>query len=108
MPHEPRPSLEQYRKKWARLLAQHSKSVEGDFSNQNLVPLPIHVLWQDCPYVAFSALQSDEAQARLSVCKPISGLQESCRVGGVERYAHNIGDVSGSNRYIFAQCFGDP
>ena len=99
LPHESRPSLVQCRKKWARLLVQHSKPVEGDFSSENLVPLPIHVLWADCPYVAFSELKSEEAQARLSVCKPISGLQESCRVGGVERYAHNAGDVSGGHRY---------
>ena len=76
LPVETRPSLEQYRDKWARQLAQHSKPVEGDFSIDNLVPLAIHVLWQDCPHVAFSELKSEEAQARLSVCKPISGLQE--------------------------------
>jgi hypothetical protein len=43
---EPRPSLESYTKKWAGLLAQHSKAVVGEFSASNLVPLPIHVLWQ--------------------------------------------------------------
>jgi len=106
--HEPRPSIEQYRERWARSLAQHSKPVEGGFSNDNLVPLAIHVLWQDCPYVAFSELKSEEAQARLSVCKPISGLQESCRVGGVERYAHNAGDVSRGHRYKSVQCLGVP
>ena len=106
--HEPRPSLEQYREKWAWSLALHSKPVEGGFSNDNLVPLAIHVLWQDCPYVAFSELKSEEAQARLSVCKPISGLQESCRVGGVERYAHNAGDVSRGHRYKSVQCVGVP
>ena len=31
LPQEVRPSLEQYRDKWARLLAQHSKRVEGIF-----------------------------------------------------------------------------
>ena len=51
------------------------------------------VLWQDCPYVAFSDLQSEEAQARLSVCQPISGLQEVTRVGGVERYAHQSSEA---------------
>ena len=102
--HESRPSIEQYRERWARSLAQHSKPVEGDFSSGNLVPLPIHVLWADCPYVAFSELKSEEAQARLSVCKPISGLQESCRVGGVERYAHNAGDVSRGHRYKSVRC----
>ena len=106
--HESRPSIEQYRERWARSLAQHSKPVEGGFSNDNLVPLAIHVLWQDCPYVAFSELKSEEAQARLSVCKPISGLQESCRVGGVERYAHNAGDVSRGHRYKSVQCLCVP
>ena len=44
------------------------------------------MLWQDAPHVAFADLKSEEAQARLSVCEPISGLQEVTRVGGVERY----------------------
>ena len=83
---EVRPTLEQYMEKWARLLAQHNKKVPGEFSNDNLVPKPIDALWQDCPYVPFAELKSEEAQARLSVCKPISGLQETTRVGGVERY----------------------
>ena len=43
---EVRPTLEQYMEKWARLLAQHSKTVPGDFSNDNLVPKPIDALWQ--------------------------------------------------------------
>ena len=51
------------------------------------------MLWQDCPYVSFSNLKSEEAQARLSVCQPISGLEEVTRVGGVERYAHQSGEA---------------
>ena len=114
---EVRPTLEQYMEKWARLLAQHNKKVPGEFSNNNLVPKPIDALWQacgyvflcsgkiiarcrmarmfceDCPHVPFAELKSEEAQARLSVCKPISGLQETTRVGGIERYAHQAGDV---------------
>ena len=43
---EVRPTLEQYMEKWARLLAQHSKTVPGEFSNDNLVPKPIDALWQ--------------------------------------------------------------
>jgi hypothetical protein len=43
--------------------------------------------------VAFADLKSEEAQARLSVCQPISGLQEVTRVGGVERYAHQSGEA---------------
>jgi len=92
MPPERRPSLQQYEAKWAGLLAKHSKHVDGDFSLGNLVPKPIHELWQDCPYVPFDKLVSEEAQARLSVCKPISGFQESTREG-VERFAHNSGSV---------------
>ena len=102
LPQEVRPSLEQYRDKWARLLAQHSKRVEGEFSVWNLVPTPIYELWQDCPHVPFEELRSEESQARLSVCKPISGLQETTRVGGVERYAHNSGEAS-RRRYKSAQ-----
>ena len=51
------------------------------------------MLWQDCLYVAFSDLKSEEAQARLSVCQPISGLQEVTRAGGSERYAHQPGEA---------------
>ena len=93
LPQVSRPSLEEYKEKWARLLAQHSKPVEGGYSIENLVPTPIHQLWQDCPYVPFDALKSEQAQSRLSVCQPISGLTETTRAGGVERYAHNSGEV---------------
>ena len=94
IPQEQRPTLEEYQAKWARLLAQHSKSAGGEFSAiDNLVPTPIHELWQDCPYVPFDQLKSEESQARLSVCKPISGLEEANSVGGVPRYAHNSGEV---------------
>ena len=50
-------------------------------------------LWQDCPFLPFDKLESDEAQARLSVCKPISGLEEVSCINNVPRYAHNTGDV---------------
>ena len=49
-PPEDRPTLEQYREKWDRLLAQHSKENPGEFGRQNLVPKPDPRLWQDCPY----------------------------------------------------------
>ena len=42
------PSLEQYQERWARKLAEHSRQVPGEFSRDNLVPEPIHQLWQDC------------------------------------------------------------
>ena len=93
-PPEQRPTLEEYTEKWAHLIAQHSRCVPGPFSADNLVPVPDNRLWQDCPYVPFDKLQSEEAQARLSVCRPISGLEASNVVGGVPTYAHNTGEVS--------------
>ena len=60
LPQESRPSIEEYRAKWERLLAQHSKPVEGEYSIGNLVPKPIHQLWQDCPYVPFELLILEE------------------------------------------------
>ena len=94
LPQVSRPSLEEYKEKWTRLLAKHSKPVEGEYSIGNLVPTPIHQLWNDCPHVPFAELKSEEAQSRLSVCQPISGLTETTRAGGVERYAHNSGEVT--------------
>ena len=49
LPTETYPTLEQYKERWARRLAEHSKSVPGEFGRNNLVPEPIHQLWQDCP-----------------------------------------------------------
>ena len=49
----------------------------------------------------FSDLKSEEAQARLSVCQPISGLQEVTRVGGVERYAHQSGEAPSMSCFFF-------
>ena len=49
-PPEDRPTLEQYREKWDRLLAQHSKEHPGEFGRQDLVPKPDCRLWQNCPY----------------------------------------------------------
>ena len=92
------PSMEQYEAKWAALFVKHSKPVAGSFAPGNLVPKPVPQLWQDCPFVAFDALESPQGQARLSMCKPISGLQENSVVNGVERYAHILGDVHFSRR----------
>ena len=47
------PTLDEYKARWDRKMAQHSKPVPGDFSHSNLVPEPIPALWQDCPYRAF-------------------------------------------------------
>ena len=49
---------------------------------------------KDCPHVPFDKLLSDEAQARLSVCRPISGLEVANVIGGVPTYAHNTGEVN--------------
>ena len=38
-------------------------------------------------------MKSTEAQSRLSVCRPHSGLEEASCATGVPRYAHNTGSV---------------
>ena len=65
LPRETRPTLAMYQEKWERLLATHAKDVDGAFAFSNLVPKPISELWQNCPYVPFDRLLSEEAQARL-------------------------------------------
>ena len=60
MPQADYPTLEEYQEKWARLLAEHERTVEGEFSIDNLIPTPNHMLWQDCPYVPFELLISEE------------------------------------------------
>ena len=104
----PRPSLEEYRTKWAHEEARHARAVPGAFSRDNLVPAPVPLLWQDCPFVPFSDLKSDEAQARLAVVKPISGLEPASVADGVPRYAHNTGDVCFRRRNVLqlASTFG--
>ena len=89
-----RPEIQEYKAKWMKLRDDHERSVPGAFSRKNLIPKPDHRLWQDCPYVPFKELQSDEAQARLSVCRPLSGLQEAGCVEGTMHYAHNHGEVN--------------
>ena len=87
------PTLEQYQEIWARKLAEHSRPVPGELGRDNLVPEPIHQLWQDCPYVPFDRLKSDDAMARLSRCRPISGFTPAHHEDGVVRYAHNTGET---------------
>ena len=94
LPAEIYPTLEQYKALWARRLAEHSKVVPGEFSRDNLVPEPVHQLWQDCPYVPFDKLKSDDAMARLSRCRPISGFTPAHVEDGVIRYAHNTGETN--------------
>ena len=88
-----RPTLEQYQAKWADKMAQHSRSNDDSFSAENLCPGPVPQLWQDAPHVAFHELVSPDAQGRLALCRPISGLQPSNTINGVEQYAHMSGDV---------------
>ena len=90
----PFPSLEEYRQKWEAEKAKHIKAVVGEFGRENLVPEPNPLLMQDVPWVPFDQLRSEDAQARLSVCRPLSGLQEAQVVGGVPTYAHNTGEVN--------------
>ena len=61
---------------------------------ENLVPELLPALFQDCPWVPFDALKSDEAQGRLSRCRPISGLQTARIEDGINHYSHNVGEVN--------------
>ena len=93
-PPEQWPSLEEYKLKWDRLFNQHTAVNPGSFSRDNLVPEPISQLFQDIPWVPFDALRSDEAQARLSRTRPISGLQTARIEDGINVYSHNVGEVN--------------
>ena len=86
------PTLDEYKVKWASLLEKHSRPNDGGFSRTNLVPAPIPQLWQDCPYVPFDALKTDDAMSRLSRCRPVSGFRPSHCEDGIIRFAHNTGD----------------
>lgn len=97
---EQRPTVEQYRERWDCEMARHARAVPGDFCRGNLVPKPIPQLWQDCPHVPFDKLKSNEAQARLTVCRPHSGLEPASCADGVPRYAHNTGDVNFRRRAL--------
>ena len=92
-----------YQKRWRQKLRRHERTVPGPgndfaFTLSNLAPRPDTCLWQDAPHVPFDKLKSDEAQARLSACRPICGLQEAGFVGGVPTYAQNTGDVNARRR----------
>ena len=103
-----RPGLADYQAKWAYEEEKHGRAVEGPFSRNNLVPTPVPLLWQDCPHVPFAELKSVEAQARLAVVRPVSGLEQASVVDGVPRYAHNTGDVCFRRRALLqlASTFG--
>ena len=64
------PSLDEYRRKWKREEAKHTKGNDQPFGHINLVPKPNRVLMQDVPWVPFDSLVCPEAQTRLSVVKP--------------------------------------
>ena len=88
------PTLEEYQKKWDEEFAVHAKCYPtAKFSLECLVPKPIPNLWQDCPYVPFDKLKSEEAQARLTTARPHSAFQPSNVVAGVPRYSHITGEV---------------
>ena len=93
------PTLEEYKAKWHRLLAQHSKPVPGEFSHSNLIPDPVVQLWQDCPHVAFDKLRSNDAVSRLSRCRPINGFTPAHVEDGRIRYAHNTGEINFRRRH---------
>ena len=93
------PSLQEYQAKWKKLLAQHSKANPGPFCYSNLVPEPISQLWQDCPYVPFDKLVSNDAVSRLSRCRPINGFTPAHVADNVVRYAHNTGEVNFRKRH---------
>ena len=93
-PEKRRPTVEEYQLRWDEKLAFHNRSNSDPFAWDNLVPRPAHVLWQDCPYVSFEQLKSEEAQARLSMCRPLSGMHEAGEYGdGLVKYAHNTGSI---------------
>jgi hypothetical protein len=93
LPRIERPTLEQYQAKWADKLAFHSRSNDDSFSAENLCPVPVPQLWQDAPHVPFDELVSPDSQGRLALCRPLSGLQSSTTIDGLEKYAHISGDV---------------
>ena len=51
LPEEPLPTLDEYQEKWDRLYRQHTRPVKGNFNDQNLVPVPVPQLFQNCPWV---------------------------------------------------------
>ena len=77
-------------------MARHSKANDQAFSADNLCPNPVHQLWQNAPQTAFHELESPATQGRLALCRPISGLQESDVIDGLEKYAHISGAQPGA------------
>ena len=48
LPDQQWPTLEEYQEGWDRKLKYYSRSNDGEFCTDNLVPEPIPQLWQDC------------------------------------------------------------
>jgi hypothetical protein len=89
----PFPSIEEYRTQWAAKKAIHVRAVPGDFSRENLVPKPDPDLMQDVPWVPFEAVKSDEAQARLSVCRMLSNMEGTDNIEHRPHFAGKTGEV---------------
>ena len=49
LPEKVWPTLDEYKARWDAGLARHSRPNAGPFNRDNLVPDPIHQLWQDAP-----------------------------------------------------------
>ena len=88
-----RPTLQEYNDRWEEKFAKHSKGNDEAFSVTNLCPKPAPRLWNNAPHVPFDQLHSPAAQGRLALVRPISGMEEGTLINGVEKYAHNFGDV---------------
>lgn len=87
------PSIEDYRLKWEIEKAKHLQANSDPFGEKNLVPQPNEYSMQDVPWVPFQKLTSEDAQARLSVTRPLGQIEEAQVIDGVSKYAHITGDV---------------
>ena len=54
----------------------------------------MHGLWNDCQYVPFDKLKTDDAMARLSRCRPSSGFTPAHAEDRIIRDAHNMGETN--------------
>ena len=43
---------------------------------------------QDCPYVPFKVLKTEEAQSRISVVRNMTAFEKADLIAGVPRYSH--------------------
>ena len=51
-------------------------------------------MFEDCPYVPFDKLKTDDALSRLSRCRPLSGFKPSHCEDGSVRFAHMTGECN--------------